>query len=154
MFAHVSCSVTCLQPLCDLFVRLVHTSHESVRRCTVFTLNILYSLCVFQSVNVCTVCRSMLNEATSVLVFVSWNRDVQFNMFTSVRAGLVSMSWKWNVTSRLDDRTKLKEHQRLHQLVEVQLLHYICVTGFKCLKNICVTSWINWALQSFAAEAF
>lgn len=51
-------------------------SDESVCWCTVFTLNILYSLCVFFRVWMCacrtfvTVCHSMWIEATSVLVCV------------------------------------------------------------------------------------
>lgn len=99
------CGVSCLRPpvIC-LFDRC--TGLMGLCAGVQFLLCIFYTVCVFFRAWMCacrtfvTVCHSMLNKATSVLVFVSWNRDVQtpqFDVITSVWAGLVSASCKWNV---------------------------------------------------------
>lgn len=79
-----------------------------------FLLSILYSLCVFQRVNVCmqNVCHSMWNEATSVSVCVC-AQTPQFNFIKSVWTGFCVSETLWLKKSRQEGRTdgkKLKKH--------------------------------------------
>lgn len=91
-----------------------------------FLLWIFYTVCVFFREWMCacrtfgTVCHSMSNEATSVLVSVtaSWNR--LFNIITSVWTGFVSMSWKWNIINvTLWLKNGSKDGQKLKTLLVV-----------------------------------